>query len=217
MKTNNKHIDKTGFKTPTDYFDQFEEKLFDKVKGQLEISSSSLPEESKNNFKVPGNYFNDFDDKLLSRLNNEELTLSENLKNGLSVPENYFENVEKLILEKTTSSKKEHNKESKVISLFSRKRLLSVVAVAATIVIIFSVFTTPTETKSLDFNDIAVADIESYFDNDETQFSEIDIASLLDTETNLTDVFNDTDISDEVLLDYLSDEQLENEIISIEQ
>ena len=54
-----------GFTTPTDYFDTFSGKLFEKLNG--EITTSLLPEAP--GFIVPENYFEKNEIKLLSKLN----------------------------------------------------------------------------------------------------------------------------------------------------
>lgn len=216
MKTNNKHINKTGFKTPTNYFNQLEDVVFDKIDIQQE-TKSILPKKLENSLKVPDTYFDSFENRLLDTLNNNKTTLPENLKNGLSVPKGYFENLEEVISEKTNVAKKEHKKNTKAIPLFSRKNILYITGIAAMIAVIFSVFVTKPTSHSLNFDTITVADIEDYFDNGNTELSEMDFVSFLDDETSLADIFTDNEISDEMLLDYLSDEQIENEMISIEQ
>jgi hypothetical protein len=54
-----------GFTTPSDYFDTFSDKLFEKLNG--EITTSLLPEAP--GFIVPENYFEKNEIKLLSKLN----------------------------------------------------------------------------------------------------------------------------------------------------
>ena len=69
MKTdlNNNKI-KNGFTTPTDYFDSFSDKLFEKING--EVTTSLLPE--KSGFIVPENYFEKNKAEVLSRINRTE-------------------------------------------------------------------------------------------------------------------------------------------------
>ncbi len=62
MKKNNKH---TGFTTPNDYFETFEEKLFSKLE-------NTSPE--KTGFKVPDNYFKNVEKSIIDKVNNEENT-----------------------------------------------------------------------------------------------------------------------------------------------
>ena len=66
MNTNNKHI-KTGFNTPDNYFDSFEEKLLNKLSIEPEIN---LVDET--GFKIPEGYFDTFEEELLNKIENPE-------------------------------------------------------------------------------------------------------------------------------------------------
>lgn len=57
---------KSGFKVPENYFDDFENRIFNK------IESETLPKE--HGLKVPDGYFDNLEDTLLVRLNAEEKT-----------------------------------------------------------------------------------------------------------------------------------------------
>jgi hypothetical protein len=59
---------KNGFTTPTDYFDTFSDKLFEKISG--EVTANLLPETS--GFIVPENYFAKNEVELLSKLNHSK-------------------------------------------------------------------------------------------------------------------------------------------------
>lgn len=59
---------KNGFTTPTDYFDNLSDRLFEKING--EVNSSSLPETS--GFIVPKNYFDKNEAVLLSKINHSK-------------------------------------------------------------------------------------------------------------------------------------------------
>lgn len=68
MKKKELHNDKSaGFTTPKDYFNTFEERLFDTLH-----SESMLPE--KEGFKVPDAYFDSLEDSLSAQLFSEEKT-----------------------------------------------------------------------------------------------------------------------------------------------
>ena len=68
MKTNLEHTKiKNGFTTPTDYFDTFSDKIFEKLYG--EVNTTTFPK--TNGFIVPDNYFSVNENKLL-----REITLS---------------------------------------------------------------------------------------------------------------------------------------------
>ena len=57
------HIKDAGFKTPEAYFDNFEERLFEKMTVQQEMASLK-----ESGHKVPEHYFEDFDRKLQDRI-----------------------------------------------------------------------------------------------------------------------------------------------------
>jgi purine-nucleoside phosphorylase len=59
---------KNGFTTPTDYFDTFSDKLFEKISG--EVTANLLPETS--GFMVPENYFAKNEVELLNKINHSK-------------------------------------------------------------------------------------------------------------------------------------------------
>ena len=66
MNSNNKHI-KTGFKTPDNYFDSFEEKLLNKLSIETEVLI-----DNKTGYKIPKDYFDAFEKELLSKVEKPE-------------------------------------------------------------------------------------------------------------------------------------------------
>lgn len=66
MNTDNKHI-KTGFKTPDNYFDSFEEKLLNKLSIETDIQVKN-----KTGFKTPEGYFDSFEEQLLNKIKKTE-------------------------------------------------------------------------------------------------------------------------------------------------
>lgn len=68
MKNDKLHnIKSTGFKIPDQYFDSFEDQLFERLDQEKEIHGVDEP-----GFKVPEGYFNTLDDKILSKVKTEE-------------------------------------------------------------------------------------------------------------------------------------------------
>ncbi|WP_299256586.1 hypothetical protein [uncultured Aquimarina sp.] len=214
MKKNNLHNNKEGFKVPKDYFDNFEEKLLEEISKE-DKDSSILSGMISTGLKAPDDYFNTFENQLMKKLNSTERDkasiLDNKIKTGLTTPEKYFENLEKTILQKTVTI----NKETKVISLFSKKNILYVSSIAAMIAIIISISINK-ENDSFSFDTIEIADIQKYFEEGNAELSNAEIAELLDDETNLSDTFSNTELSDEELENYLSDEELSDEIIYVE-
>lgn len=61
MKNNELHNKETGFNTPKDYFNTFEERLFDRMK-----TEAVIPKET--GFKTPDSYFDSLEDSLSKEL-----------------------------------------------------------------------------------------------------------------------------------------------------
>ena len=57
-----KHIKSTGFKTPNDYFESFEEKIFSKLNTESQLDSIK-----ETGFKVPDGYFDSVNDEILNQ------------------------------------------------------------------------------------------------------------------------------------------------------
>ena len=70
MKNKQLHnIKSTGFKTPDNYFESFDESLF------LKLSENELTSKiDSSGFKVPDNYFETFDDKVIKAIEENEAT-----------------------------------------------------------------------------------------------------------------------------------------------
>lgn len=67
MKNNKLNIKSTGFKTPDNYFEKFEDKLFDRLS-----EKESIEGVDSTGFKVPDDYLEKFDEKLLEHIKNTE-------------------------------------------------------------------------------------------------------------------------------------------------
>ncbi|WP_103070487.1 hypothetical protein [Aquimarina sediminis] len=170
----------------------------------------------KNNggFKVPENYFESLESelskKILSDSKNTEL-LSNKIESGFKPPIDYFETFENELLQKI---KEDESKEKGVlISLITRKNILYLSGIAAMIAIILSI--SISKESELNFNDIEVADIHTYISEGNLELSNTEIAMLLE-DTNYIETYEDELIDDDALLDYLSEEDLEDEIIFVE-
>ncbi|WP_378172195.1 hypothetical protein [Aquimarina sp. SS2-1] len=213
MKKNNLHNNKEGFKVPENYFDTFEERLFEKISKE-DHEDFTLPKKISSGLKEPYNYFDTFETKLMEKLNTETQepsVLSEKLKTGLTVPEKYFENLEDSILKQTI----EKNNDTKVISIFSRANIIYFSGIAAMIAIIISI-TTFNQKETLSFDTVALSDIQKYFEEGNAELSDAEIAELFNGKIDLTETFYEDEISDEELENYLSNEELADEIIYIE-
>ncbi len=168
----------------------------------------------KSGFKVPENYFTSFEEKLskaISSEGSEKFLLETTKKSGHKVPEGYFDTVEDEILQNTIGVKPK----SKVVSLFSKQNILFISGIAAMIAIIISL--SINEESKLNFDEIDIADLHSYFDDGNIELSDQEMASLLGEELSYTETFEDDLVNDEDLLDYLSEEDnIEDDIIFVE-
>ncbi|WP_158973490.1 hypothetical protein [Cellulophaga sp. L1A9] len=149
---------------------------------------------TENSFKVPEGYFDNFTAKLFDNLPEEETITSNN--EGFKVPEGYFEKFNKELEDRLDV------KEPKVITLKSYKKYYyaaASIAAAVTIAIGLNLNKTP----ELSFDDLADADIESYFDSNESSLSSYDIAEVIPVgELEIYDVI-DNHLSNENVMDYL--------------
>src|SRR5690606_7790499 len=93
-------------------------------------------------FKTPEKYFEKFEMQLFNKIEGENLPKSA----GFKVPENYFESLDQRVLNTVTASEKP----TKVIPLFPKKYLGYAAAIAASLIIGFSIFNTSNSNATLD-------------------------------------------------------------------
>ncbi|SHI58689.1 hypothetical protein [Aquimarina spongiae] len=211
MKKDKLHKDNGGFKIPDGYFETFEDRLQEAIASETD-TSPTLDTKISSGFTAPDGYFDHVEESITKAITSQEeekSILDHKISSGFGTPESYFESLEEKVLQKAT---KEVPK-GKVISIFSKRNLLYISGIAAMIAIIISVSITKGNTDLTDINTLELADIQEYFAEGNVELSNEDIASLLDEETNYTDVFEEKEISEEELLEYLSEEDLEDDII----
>ncbi len=167
---------------------------------------------NKSGFTVPKDYFDSFENKLSEKLslNIEKEGLTNNSDTGFKVPEDYFDTFQDSIIQKANPKESK----GKVVSLITRKNLLYFSGIAAMIAIVISL--SINKESELNFDDIEIADIHTYFSEGNIELSSSEMFALLGEETDYVETFENELISDEVLLDYLSEEDLEGEIIFTE-
>lgn len=156
MNKDFKHTKQTGFKTPSDYFNNLEDAVFDKLNAKSNLDSIDNP-----GFNVPNDYFTTIESKVMDTLKNDE-------------------------------------KDTKVISLLSRRNILYMSGVAAAIILMFSVFVTK---DKVTFDSIDTELVESYISTQNINSS--DLAALWN-ETEFSDIaFDDYEFLDETVEDYI--------------
>ncbi|MCF8274351.1 MAG: hypothetical protein K9I95_11020 [Flavobacteriaceae bacterium] len=165
------------------------------------MKKNSLNNISKTGFKVPKNYFEAFEDTLLSELKLKETSAN----SGFKVPENYFETLDNKFLKAI-----EAEKEVKVISLFSWKKIVYATSIAASVLIMFSVLYNKNEPLSVD--SIETASIENYILTEELGSNEM--ASLFTNEDLSNINFINNNFNSENLENYILDNLEIEEIIN---
>ncbi len=185
MNSKNKNIlnniKGTGFKTPSDYFENLNPNIQENRKT------------AKNGFKVPVGYFDDFESNFDLK-DNLNITRS----TGFTTPNNYFKNLNPEIDSKL--------KKSKIIPLYKRSFILKTgLAIAASFLLLFSIskysfnnesenyaadseFETWLEEGLISFNTIEIEDV----------FSDEDLNLIAEETDEISDYLKYTDI--EVLL-----------------
>lgn len=167
-----------------------------------------MKEFNKNNpFKTPEEYFEGFDDKLRDKLSEESSNIPED--EGFAIPEGYFDELHKSIHEKLD------NLETKVVQLHPYKRYYYAVAsIAAVVLVIFGLnFNT---SSALTFEDLAEADIENYFENNEFDLSAYEIAEVIPLhELEINDILVNR-FEEENMLDYLNENIEDFETFNLE-
>jgi hypothetical protein len=152
-----------------------------------------------NGFKTPEDYFDSFTDNLMTKLS-EELTIEKKV-DGFTIPDTYFDSLYQNIQNKT------HTPESKVIKLNALKKYYYVAAVAAVVLIFIGI--SLTNKTEITFDDIAISDIENYFDDNELDMSTYELAQMLPIdELEIKDII-DTQLNDENIIDYI-DNSIDN-------
>ena len=188
-----KNLKNKAFKVPVDYFKTVE----DGVLGQLKAENLNV-NSKKNIFKTPKNYFNSVEDIVIAKLKAEVLTKN-NTNN--EIPKDYFNEVEASIFSKINSENK-----PKVILLKSRVlKFILPVAIAASFLLIIIL---NSNSKTVTFDSLASKDIVNYFENDNATFDPLTVASLY-TESELDNENISTTITNEEVVEYLTEEDLE--------
>ncbi|WP_299432322.1 hypothetical protein [uncultured Maribacter sp.] len=148
-------------------------------------------------FRLPEDYLENFNDSLLNKIATSEESKIPN-KEGFTVPKDYFDTLHKNISDKL------EEKPTKVIAIQSYKKYYYS-AIAAAIVLLF-VGINLNKTVDYSIEDIANADIDSYIEYTDLNFSSYEIAEVVPIDNlDITDIL-DAGINEENIIDYLEDE-----------
>lgn len=156
-------------------------------------------------FNVPNNYFNTIEEHLIN-----EFTIRNSTKNtskvAFNTPENYFETIEENVFQKL----KEKEKQTNVISIKQRLAKIWIPIVAAASILL--VFTLTTNSNNTSFESIATAEIENWIENGQVDIDAYQLASIYN-DIEIDDSFIHETISDNDLMDYLNEENIEQLIL----
>jgi len=141
-------------------------------------------------FKAPENYFQGLEDSVLNKIKLKDIETP-----GFTMPKGYLDTLEDNVLAKVSE-----NKDTKVINLFSRRNLLYVSSIAASILLLFnlSVFES---NRTASFDTLDTATVENYIMNE--YINSYDMASLLTDEDIVEEDFIEHSFSDENVENYI--------------
>lgn len=176
----------TGFVAPKGYFKEFENNFYTNMN------------KNTSGFKSPENYFENIKDKIISQIKKPLLTKA----SGFKTPERYLENIDNKIL-----TKYNFNKSSKVISLknYNYLKIISF-SIAASFLLYIGINKFKNNSNSFNIDNVAMSEIENWIEDDLISFNTYDIAETFSD----VDLIIDDNYSDEEIIDYLNNTDIEN-------
>lgn len=184
-------LNKSGFEIPDNYFETIENAVLNELK--VDKIQSEITKET---FTTPENYFESIEDIVIAKLKSE--VIQKKTKN--TIPENYFDTIEAAVLAKVKET-------TKVITLKTRLiKYIAPIAIAASLLLIFVL---NNNTTSVSFDSLTSLEIENWINNGSVDYDALSVASMY-PEIELNNDVLTTYISDEEVLEYLYEEDLEN-------
>jgi uncharacterized membrane protein YvbJ len=92
----------------------------------------------------------------------------------------------------------------------SKRKLYYAASIAAILLLFIAIFTS--KDSSVSFDSVESAVYQEYLENDASDIDTYEIAALLQEEINNSNALEDANIDHEYLLDYLSNEELTNDL-----
>ncbi|MEM8999259.1 MAG: hypothetical protein AAGB24_03260 [Bacteroidota bacterium] len=157
-----------------------------------------MKSKKKQQFKTPEGYFDNFHERLMGKIvEDSDSSLNIIPKNdGFTVPQEYFETVGTVI------SKKVKDTKTKVIPLYAfRKYAYAAAALAAVFLFVWGI----TFRSEPSFNDLAAAEIDSYFEESELNLTSYELAEVIALEDIELKDMVDTPYEEENILEYLDE------------
>lgn len=184
-------LKKSGFEIPSNYFETIE----DGVLAKLKAENLTLIK-TRESFQTPENYFNSIEDIVITKLKAEAL----NTKNNNTIPEDYFKTLETKVISEIKTT-------PKVISLKNKFiKYVAPIAIAASLLLVFVLNNTST---NVTFASLSSSEIENWIYTGTIDIDALTIASLY-PEIELSDEMYSDSITNEEVLEYLYQENLES-------
>ena len=132
------------------------------------LTNFSLEEIKSNGFKKPEDFFDSFEDSVFAKISEENLPK----ETGFKIADDYFDTLENKVLDKLPTA-------TKVVNLRSYVRKFVPMAAAASIVLFIGLNYFNNFQKQITFDDLTVADIESWYEDNEGSLSESELAEVI--------------------------------------
>ncbi|SRX55731.1 hypothetical protein [Aequorivita sp. CIP111184] len=161
-------------------------------------------EENIPDFRIPEGYFETFEERLFSKISEENFPKSA----GFKVPDSYFDNLDARVLKTMNASEKSQ----KVISLFPKKYFGYAAAIAACLILGFTIFNTDTSKSTLDT--LQLAAIDNYIEEGNLNLDLYDLTSFIDDEDIKAVNFETSQFSDQALENYILENMDEETLIN---
>ena len=171
---------------------------------------NKMKKNKTNKFKTPEGYFESFNERLKQRLEGEVESQSDLIPktDGFAVPEDYFEKLNGQIQSKIASAA------PKVITLTSYRTFYY--AAAAVAVLFVLVFAWNTDQNSIEFDDLANAEITAYFEEEDFGLSSYEIAEVLPIGALSIDDMTEIPLEEENILEYLDENVADFEELNLD-
>lgn len=152
----------------------------------------------KTGFEVPHDYFESIEERVISKLKTEDIN---------DIPESYFETIEDRVFEKIK------NEAPKVISLKSRfTKIVTPIAIAASILLLITLQLFNSSQEDV-FANLDTSEIETWINNGDLDLDTYEITSVY-SDVNFDDIELYDDYTDDELLNYLDNIDLESLILT---
>jgi hypothetical protein len=166
------------------------------------MKKNKLPYQQNAGFKVPENYFQDFEAQMMRKVTaGDSLDNSYKGQPGFGVPQDYFKELEKNLVDKLELS----SSPVKVVPLWRKKKLYYATAVAAVFLAIISTVLFNPVLPEYSIETVELSALEEYIDRGYIDLNFNEISAYLSEEGYAADNFNTSGLTDEEMLDYLTE------------